>query len=346
MKSAILTAPGRVEITDREPEQCTDYDVLVRVETCGVCRTDRKATQIGQRDLVLPRVLGHEVVGYIAEIGDMVTDLQVGDYVQVYPGLSCGICMHCLSGNDHLCSEMRIIGFSVDGGFTEYLLLRGKTRTPTNINILPARIDSKSASLAEPLACCVNLLERLMFNPSTNVVIFGAGPLGILTAQLAQVFEARCITVVEPHPTRRREAEPFSDYQFDSDTHLVTNLRQIEQQYGIDIAIPCCPDNEPFALAMEVLSKRGQLGFFSGLTSASDLSNNLLNEIHYRELSVVGSYGCSLSHNKTALNLLSSEQISIKGVASRTISWLELPGNLVDLNPSEFIFTFFEPCGS
>ena len=343
MKCAVLSAPGQIEITERTLADCGPFDVLVAVETCGVCRTDRKAALLGQRDLVLPRILGHEIVGHIQQVGSAIASFQVGDYVQVYPGNACATCAACLDGNDHLCDQMQIIGFHLDGGFAEYILICGQDREPENLNILPARLDSKTASLAEPLACSINLLQRLSLDSSTSLVIFGAGPLGILTAQLAALYQVKRIAMVEPHAGRRRIAADFSDAQFDFNSQTTADLMQFSQGHGFDIAIPCCPGNEPFEMSLEVLARRGQLGFFSGLTGRSDISNSYWNNIHYRELSVVGSYGCSLAHNREALKLLSAGQISLAGLPCRDISWLELPVVLSNLDPFEHVFTFFHP---
>lgn len=115
MKAALLEGIKKIKMTRIAKPKCRKGDVLVKIMSCGICRTDMKAYQIGQRDLHLPQVLGHEITGVVAEAGREVTCAQPGDRVQVAPGLPCGTCAHCQMGMHHLCSQVKIIGFHCDG---------------------------------------------------------------------------------------------------------------------------------------------------------------------------------------------------------------------------------------
>ena len=357
MKSAVLIDAGVLEIQDRDVPSCGPGDVIVEVEVCGVCRTDRKAFAQGQRDLRLPRVLGHEIVGRIVEVGAGVLGFTVGDRVQVYPGLPCGCCDYCRAGNDHLCEQIRILGFNLDGGFAEFLQVPGGgrgsgdgagagasgNRIPANLNRIPENLDSRIASLAEPLACSINMLRRLDVTAASTLVIFGAGPLGCLSAQLARLMDVQQIIVVEPHATRRETAASYSDYQLDFNDQTASQIMQLTDGRGADAAITCCPGNTAFEMALEVAAKRGGIGFFSGLIDTGGVSTAALNTIHYRELSLAGAYGCSSAHNREALELLATGSISLAGLPTKDISWQELPQNLASLEPADHLFTFFYP---
>jgi len=360
MKSAVLIDAGVLEIQDRDVPSCGPGDVIVEVEVCGVCRTDLKAFAQGQRDLLLPRVLGHEIIGRIVEVGAGILGFSVCDRVQVYPGLPCGRCDYCRAGNDHVCEQIRILGFNLDGGFAEFLQVPGDesgsgcagtgagagasgNRIPANLNRLPDNLDSRTASLAEPLACSINMLHRLNLEAASTLVIFGAGPLGCLSAQLARLIDTRQIIVVEPHATRRETAASYSDYQLDFNDQTASQIMQLTDGRGADAAITCCPGNTAFEMALEVAAKRGSIGFFSGLTDTGGVSTAALNAIHYRELSLIGAYGCSSSHNREALELLAAGSISIADLTTKDISWQELPQNLASLEPADHLFTFFYP---
>jgi len=338
MKCAVLAKPKTLEIIDKPPPELTPNEVLLDIIVCGVCRTDRKCFSLGQRDLVMPRVLGHEIIGRAASVGEYVTGVNTGDIVHVHPGVFCGKCAYCKDGNDHLCDQMRIIGFHLDGGFSEQTLVSGKL-----LNKAPAGIDALNASLAEPLACSFNIQKRMEINKAETMVIFGAGPLGILSAQLARHLGAKQIAIVEPADSRRRIAERFCDFVTGFGTDTEKQILDWAKGRTVDAVLPCCPGNDPFTLGVRLLSKRGRMGFFSGLTDTAPVPNAALNNIHYGELSVIGSYGCSLSDCKYALELLGAGICGIKGAPYKEISWEGLPETLSNTDPQENIFTFFKP---
>ena len=343
MKCAVLTSNKKLQIIEREYPVCGPYDVIVAVETCGVCRADRKAFNTGQRDLIMPRVLGHEIVGHVHQIGAKVTDLSIGDRVQVSPGIFCGSCEYCLKGDDHLCNQMRIIGFHLDGGFAQFLHVPWNGCQSTILNKIPSHLDSKSAALTEPLACSLNLQKRLIMSNAQTVVIFGAGPLGLLSAQLAHSLGAERIVIVEPMASRRALAARFSDCQLDFNEHTVSQIAALTHNRGADVVLPCCPGNASLIMALQVTAKRGRIGFFSGLTDEADITNSALNSIHYRELTMVGAYGCSSADNREALAILASGKVNTADMPSADISWSQLPQVLSHLEPYEHIFTYFNP---
>lgn len=342
MKCAVLTSAKQLEIIERAPPVCGPADVVVSVEVCGVCRTDRKAFHMGQRDLVMPRVLGHEIVATIQQTGAKVSGLKPGERVQVSPGVVCGVCSYCTSGPDNLCDAMQIIGFHLDGGFSELLLVPGSGGL-AGLNKIPAGLDARSAVLTEPLACCVNLQKRLGLKDTQTVVIFGGGPLGLLSAQLARHLGVEKIIIVERMKSRRALAAQFSDCQLDFDDQTASRIYELTRGKGADAVLPCCPGSAPFLLGIEIAAKRGRIGFFSGLTDSAGITHAALNAIHYKELTVTGSYGCSTADNREALELLACGKVDTKGVPSLELSWQELTLALSHLEPQEHIFTYFYP---
>jgi len=343
MKCAVMTSLKGLEIAGREEPPCGPGDVIVAVEVCGVCRTDRKMFNIGQRDLVLPRILGHEIVGIVKEIGANVTGFQQGDRVQISPGVFCFSCEYCISGADHLCDKMKIIGFHLDGGFAELLRVPVISNDSPILNKIPGSLDCESACLAEALACSINLQKRMDLEKAETMVVFGGGPLGVLSAQLARFLGVKRVAVVEQMESRRNFASRFSDCQFGFDHKTAQNIMDFSKGRGVDAVISCCPSSSALQMGLEVAAKRSRIGFFSGLTDNAGISNSTLNIIHYKELNIIGSYGCSLSDNREALALLASGHVSAMGAPSLNISWRELPEILARLEPQEDVFTFFHP---
>ena len=342
MKCAELTSVGNLAIAMRGEPEAGPWDVLVDVDACCVCRTDRKAYAMGQRDLVLPRILGHEIAGRVKAVGSLVEGFKAGDRVQVPPGVGCGACAYCLSGADNLCQDVRIVGFHVDGGFSELLRVPGSAGRPAGLLPVPDALDARTAALTEPLACCLNMQRRMGMEDAETAVVFGGGPAGALSAKLARALGARRIAVVEPDERRRKLAALYSDCQFDFDSQTVGRILEMSGGKGADAVLPCCPGNAAMAMALEVAAKRGKVGFFSGLTETS-IATAAVNLMHYKELRVVGSYGCSFSDNREALALLASGKVDVEGLPGVDISWEELKDNLSRLDASAHMFAFFRP---
>ncbi len=325
MKAYVLTQRETLCEQNRPIPQPDKGEVVIRLERCGICRTDRKAYHTGQRDLHMPRVLGHEIAGTIVSVDSTVNTYQKGMRVAVHPGIFCGTCETCMTGKDQLCEAMQILGFHLDGGFQEYCLIPAIGVKQGVILPLPDSLSFAKAVLAEPLACAINMMGPLQATEKDRLLIIGAGALGILTAKLWQSQGCSEISFIEPEEYKRKLAVQmgFTVYQDKED------FLQAKRPYPT-VAIPCCPQNDGFYTAIQLLCKGGRLGFFSGLSSDSPLNNKLINELHYKELCLYGAYGCALQHTKTALQLL-ADKIVTNDMPITEVSFHQLEENLKDI---------------
>ncbi|MCH7746169.1 MAG: alcohol dehydrogenase catalytic domain-containing protein, partial [Chloroflexi bacterium] len=165
-------------------------EVLVRVRANGVCATDLKMMEGLVPTVTLPHVLGHEVAGEIAEVGNAVDGLQVGDHVTVYPTWGCGSCDPCRKGVETLCLRAPRTGFEVDGGFAEYMLTRGRNA----VKIDASMSFEEAAILPDAVAATYHALaQRARVQIGETVVIVGVGGLGIHAVQIARIMGARVI---------------------------------------------------------------------------------------------------------------------------------------------------------
>jgi len=265
-------------------------------------------------------VLGHEIAGVVAKTGCDVTCMQPGDRVQVAPGLPCGTCASCLTGMHHLCNGIKIMGFHHDGGFAEYVLVPGNGVKNGVLNKIPEALTFYEAALTEPLACCVNMQETAGIRESDSVVIFGAGPLGILNAKLARQRGAGRIILVEKKKSRIDAVKGVFDDSINSkEEDVARKIQEMTDGNGVDAAIPSCPDPQAFADSLSVLAKKGRLCFFSGLVTDTPVHAIDLNLIHYKELAVFGAYGCSSRHNRIALELMATGMIRVQDMTTRIL---------------------------
>lgn len=326
MKAVVLKKPGELVLEDRAMPVCDAGELLVRVRACNICRTDLKCATIGQRDLVYPRVLGHEIAGEIIAKGSNVSGYRIGQRVHVHPGISCGECEYCKSGQDNLCNQIKIMGFNFDGGFQEVIKIDQKSLKARVVNsINNDGLAYEEISFIEPLACCVNIQDRLKMNSKSVLVIIGGGRLGLLNLFLAKAEGVGNVILIEENEDRRNRGKGFGfDAVFSGDEpDLIDQLKRCSNDHGVDVVIPCCPGPKALDLALQILRKKGKLGYFSGITRDDSFYPDI-NLIHYKEISVVGSYGCSVKHSRKAKTLLESKKLNVHPLISHRVKLAEL----------------------
>jgi threonine dehydrogenase-like Zn-dependent dehydrogenase len=187
---ALVWHGGRELTVDELAEPSASGDeVVLDVELAGICGSDLHAFRGHGGPRVPPLVLGHEVVGRA----------EGGTYT-VYPLVSCGSCPRCLAGEDNLCPDWRLIGIHRQGVFADRVLVPRRSLVP-----VPPGLDPRLAVLAEPLACSVGALAPYGLGEGSDLVVLGAGPLGLLAVHLAARGGAH-VTVVDPLPVRRETA--------------------------------------------------------------------------------------------------------------------------------------------
>jgi len=179
-------------------------DVLIQVDRTGICGTDIHIYQWdswAEKNVPTPLIVGHEFVGRIVEVGSNVSDFRAGDLVSGEGHVVCGRCRNCLAGRRHLCAETSGIGVNRSGAFAEYLTL-----PVTNVWHHAPTIDLDVAAIFDPFG---NAVHTAMSFPvlGEDVLITGAGPIGIMATAIVRHAAARHIVVVEPSPYRRKLAK-------------------------------------------------------------------------------------------------------------------------------------------
>lgn len=299
---AILTSLKKIEIRKNKIiDRITDGYSLLNVVCCAVCRTDAKMWEQGHRDLVFPRVLGHEMV---------VEDKNNVKYV-VWPGNSCGECIYCNTGRENLCEHMKITGFHNDGGFASQVLVPNSSLIP-----ISEELDNAAACFAEPAGCVIHAFDRLNLQNNDRVLIYGAGTMGLLAAFYA----------------KNRGLVPLI---IEKNTEKINRGRNILHRMGIecvketieseyDAVINACGDYIAFCQAITKTARGGHISFFSGLTKNEHIETNLLNLMHYKEIKVSGVYGLTMQDMKQAVGFIEKNQDDIKILIEDIVRPLEL----------------------
>jgi len=309
MKAAVLKAPGVMELDDIPDPVTPGGGALLVAQACAVCGTDVKMREQGHRDLNYPRVLGHEMVGRIVEI-DSNSSMAEGDYVQIWPGIACGKCRPCLRGADNLCPAIKIMGFNCDGGFAELLALPQESISHS-VNLLPPRTDPALATLAEPLACCINGQEQARVCRGDRVLIYGGGPIGALHALLAEHHATEKIIVAERMPDRISLLKKHTSavvVDLAEETGKAVLAGEIGKA-GVDVILTATPEVQVDGDLLRLLSPGGRICIFSGPAPGNYQERIDIRSIHYHELAVIGAYGCTSRQNRQAVELLTGGMI-------------------------------------
>ena len=320
MLAAVFEEPGKI-VTRQVPVQLPESDeILVRVATCGVCGTDRHIYQGDPGAAASPpgTILGHELSGTIAAVGSAVSDFSVGDRVAIDPNDYCGACPACRSGQVHFCSRMTGIGTTVNGGFAEYCTCRSKQAYK-----LPDQVSFTVAAMAEPIACCLHGLDLAGAYSGMRVLIIGAGTIGQLMLQLANLHGASAVAVIEPVAAKRELARKMGAsicIAPDSPT-----LKEELSEAGfsqINLVIECAGLPATCEQAIDLAGQGASVLLF-GLTAQDSTITVKPFQLFQRELKVMGSFinPCTMGR---AIALLSDARLQIEPLISQQVALADI----------------------
>ena len=195
MKALIIDEPGKARVAEVPRPVPGAGEVLIRVERCGICGTDVHIYR-GQYLGSYPITPGHEFAGEVAATGPGVAGFAVGDRVAVEPNVSCDACPACLSNRQNFCENWQAVGVTLPGGMAEYVLAPAKA--VFGIGDLPYR----AGAFVEPLSCVLHGMQRAEPRLADDILILGAGPIGILLQKTALVLGASSILAVDRSSSR------------------------------------------------------------------------------------------------------------------------------------------------
>jgi len=284
MKAAVVTAFGSpLEIQERDIPRPAAGQVLVKMETCGLCHTDIHAAG-GDWPVkpALPIVPGHEGIGIIEELGAGVTNRVVGERVAIaWLGSACGDCRYCVDGRETLCETQQNSGYSIDGAFAEYAVASAKYVVP-----VPEGVSSLDAA---PLSCAgvttYKALKIASISPTENVGVFGIGGLGHLAVQYAHILGGTVIAIDIEATKLALATELGADFVVNAATS--DPVAEIEKLGGLDVAIVLATSPRVFEQAFAALRRGGRLVCVA--LPAESTMNISIFETVLKGISIIGS---------------------------------------------------------
>ncbi len=311
MLAAVLHSPNNLTVQEIPTPTAGPGEILLKIDTTTMCGTDGRLLTGAKTSGVIPDiVLGHEIAGTIAEVGEGVEGYPIGAQATVSIVVSCNACPQCLNGLEHLCANLDLVGYGINGGFAEYMLMPAHAVKSGNVIMPPAPLPSRTLALAEPLSCVLNGQEQMRIEPGDTVVVLGAGPIGLLHTQLARYCGARQVIVTNRGEERRKLALTMgATLALDPTTDDVKQaVLDVTRGQGADAVVVCIGAVELANLAIDLARPGGRVNYFAGFPrgSTSVMEPNL---IHYKELVVTGGSNAPRRQVQRAVDLLAAGAI-------------------------------------
>ena len=316
---------GEIKLEEVDIPQIIKSDqVLVEIKACGICGTDLKIME-GGHPASDRTILGHEFVGIIKEIGESVKDLKIGDRVVVDPNEKCGYCINCRRGLSNLCEYMAsgtTFGIFQDGGFTKFCVLPRSA-----LFKLPENIDLTAAALIEPLSCAVHCHNLADVKESDNVVIIGAGPMGLIIESIIRIHPIKRLICIEIDEWRGQKAlELGADFLINPEAQDVkSEIRRITNDEGADVIIDAVGISQTFEMATKIWAAGARFICFGQDYRAE--AKIKPNDIVRYQRKIIGSYIGYAEDFLDAIELVANKAIDTDKLITKVIPLEKLISN-------------------
>lgn len=299
-RAAVMPELGTIQIRDVGYPELGPRDVAVRIEAVGVCGSDTAYFKVGYiGDWVVdgPIILGHEVSGQVHEVGADATQVKVGDRVAIEPGTPCRDCRDCMAGRYHLCPDLKFLATPpYDGALVQYLAMDER-----NLFVMPDSMSYEEGAMLEPLSVGIWACHRAGLVPGDEVLITGAGPVGMLAAETARALGAASVTLVDVSEFRLNMARELG-------FEVEHSNSQTDREF--DVLIECSGAPGVLAAGLHRLRTNGRAAMVGMPKQAVELP---LSQLNSRELTIglVNRY----SHTwPIAIALVSSGRVDVKSI--------------------------------
>lgn len=305
MLGIVLDQPGQFRLTEvPQPAAPGPGEVLVRVGRVGICGTDLHAFRGRQPFFTYPRILGHELGVEIVELGPGTEGLglAVGDHCAVEPYLNCGTCIACRRGRTNCCERLQVLGVHCDGGMVEWLVVPANKLHRSNLPL-------EHLALVEMLCIGAHAVSRAQLAADDQVVVVGAGPIGLATAQFAKLSGAK-VAVMEVNPMRREFCGKHLGIStlIDPQDDAVAALREALDGELPTVVFDATGNAQSMTSAFRYVANSGKL-IYVGLVQADITFHDP--EFHRREVTLYASRNATPRDFQDVIAALESGRINI-----------------------------------
>jgi 2-desacetyl-2-hydroxyethyl bacteriochlorophyllide A dehydrogenase len=311
MKAAVFTGPGKVEIREVPLPKIKDDEVLIKVKAVGICGTDIHIFK-GEYFTAFPVIPGHEFSGVVERTGRETKYFKEGDRVTADPNIFCESCYFCKRNLQNHCENLRVIGVSgsnANGAFAEYVAVPYK-----NVFHLDPSMSFEEGAFTEPVACIAHGMDMVQIKFGSEVLIVGAGPIGLLLLQSIKASGGAKITILDVDGEKLRAARELgADLALPADGFESERLKDVAPR-GFDSVIDATGIPEIVERSFQFLRKAGTYLVFGVCPKDSRITINPY-EVFLNDWKIIGSFAIRKNFSQS-INMLSDKKIKTDKLVS------------------------------
>jgi L-gulonate 5-dehydrogenase len=300
MKAIQIEKPEMLRVIDMEkPIITTEDNVLIKMKAVGICGSDVGIYHGTNAAATYPRVIGHEMVGKVEEVGKGVTRVKPGDRVIVDQVKSCGHCYACRIGRGNVCGNLEVRGVHIDGGYREYMAI-----PETACYVLPESLSDEDAVMIEPTTIAIQCCSRAQLSKEDTLLIYGCGSLGSSILKIASLRGCKIIVA------------DIVDQKLED---LESRIKDLTDGYGVTISIDAACIKNSLLTLLKVTGNAGRVMTMGFSTAPTEINQFLITS---KELDVRGS---RLQNKKfgDAIELIKQGKLDLNGSVSHTYPFVE-----------------------
>ena len=318
MRAAMLYGVKDLKIEDIDVPEVEAGEVLVKVKAATTCGTDLKIFQRGyvEKVIKLPTIFGHEWAGEVEEVGPGLEWPEKGMRVRAGNSAPCLHCAMCQKGKYNLCENMIWLW----GAYAEYIKIPARM-VLVNTQEIPQDVSYEEAAITEPLACVLHGVEEAGVKLGDSVAIIGAGPIGLLHLLTVKKIGAKRVIMIDLVDERLDFAQKLgADETVNGKRdNVVEKVRQSTGGYGADVVIEAIGLPATWEQALKLARKGGTVLEFGGCPPGTEIKVNA-EQLHYDELTMLGTFHTTPLHFRKALVLIESRTIDVRQLVTRRMN--------------------------
>ena len=304
MRATIFEAPGKVTVVDKPVPIPGPGEIRLKTAATALCASDVRVYR-GEKYAKPGVTPGHELAGVVDMIGEGVTGISEGDRVVICPMVTCGKCRYCIVGRQNRCEQRKTMGYDLDGGFAEHVLIPADIVRVGHVLPVPKDLPLDLAAITEPTACTLSSIELLGVRAGTSLAIMGAGPMGLLHVLLARAVGAGVIIVSEPVAERREIAKRWgADIVIDPMTQdAVAITKDATGGDGADAVALTIGSHAAVIPSFDLVRKQGTINLFAGFPPKQTVPFDP-NFLHYNEVILTGSQNATTDQYRRTIQMM------------------------------------------
>ena len=311
MKAVQIVKPGELKVIDIEkPVLDEENNVIVKMTAAGICGSDVGIYHGTNAAATYPRIIGHEMVGVVAETGASVQKLKVGDRVIVNQVTSCGHCYPCRKGRGNVCDHLKVRGVHIDGGYREFIAV-----PEADCYILPDSISDRDAVMIEPTTIAIQSCTRAELEKDDMLLIYGSGALGSSILKIAsQICDHIIVADIQDDKleTAKANGAKYTINVLNED--IVEKVKEYTQMHGATVSIDAVCNKDSLIRLLNATGNAGKvitMGFSTAPTEINQFA------ITAKELDVRGSRLQNKMFGK-AISMIQEGKLDLTGSVSHT----------------------------